>query len=214
MTNNPIRIMLVDDHSQVHRGLGILQDTYGDLVLVAHASNGREAIQLCDEYEPEIVIMDVIMPVMGGIEATHAIHERHPNIKVLALSSFQDGDSVHEMLKAGAVGYLLKNSSLDEIAGSIRAAYSGTSVFSPEVTHALFQAKAEPPRVKEDFGLTSRELEILALMIKGYSNKQIAHELIISEPTVKFHVRNIIAKLKVSGRVEAVAVAMEKNLLP
>jgi NarL family two-component system response regulator LiaR len=214
MTGNQIRIMLVDDHSQIHRGLGILQDTYSDLLLVAHASNGREAIQLCDEHLPEIIIMDVIMPIMGGIEATRLIHEQHPGIKILALSSFQDEESVREMIKAGAVGYILKNSSLEEIAGSIRAAYSGTSVFSAEVTHALFHSKVDSNHAREDFGLTTREVEILALMVKGYSNKQIAYELMISEPTVKFHVRNIIAKLKVSGRVEAVAVAMDKNLIP
>jgi len=208
----PIRIMLVDDHSQIHRGLSVLQDTNDDLLLVAHASNGEEAVQLCINQPLDIIIMDVIMPVMGGIEATQIIHERYPDIKVLALSSFQDQDSVHQMIKAGAVGYVLKNSSLAELANSIRAAHTGTSVFSAEVAQALFQPtrKDEP---KEDFGLTPREFEILALMVKGYNNKQLAYALTISEPTAKFHVRNILTKLNASGRVEAVAIAVEKHLI-
>jgi NarL family two-component system response regulator LiaR len=207
----PIRIMLVDDHSQIHRGLSVLQDTNDDLLLVAHASNGEEAVQLCVDQPLDIIIMDVIMPVMGGIEATQIIHAKYPDIKVLALSSFQDQDSVHQMIKAGAVGYVLKNSSLAELANSIRAAHTGTSVFSAEVAQALFQPmrKDEPT---EDYGLTPREIEILALMVKGYNNRQLAYALTISEPTAKFHVRNILTKLNASGRVEAVAIAVEKHL--
>src|SRR4051812_37790803 len=108
---NLIRILLVDDHSQVHRGLSILQDTNTDLMLVGHASNGKEAIQLCEDYQPDVVVMDVIMPIMGGIEATQIIHKRQPQIKILALSSFQDDESIREMIAAGAAGYVLKNSS-------------------------------------------------------------------------------------------------------
>src|SRR5438477_8444564 len=106
----PIRIVLVDDHSQVHRSLSVINDIFDDLVIIGHANNGAESIQLCDEQHPDLVIMDVIMPVMNGIEATRIIHERYPEIKILALSSFQDQDSVYEMMKAGAVGYILKDS--------------------------------------------------------------------------------------------------------
>ncbi len=208
----PIRVMLVDDHSAVHRGLNILQDINADLALVAHASNGQEAIQLCTDLRPDVIIMDVIMPLMGGIEATQIIHERYPQIKILALSSFQDQESIQDMMRAGAVGYILKNSSLDELANAIRAVHLGTSVFSAEVTYVLFHTKPEPETPKEDFGLTSRELETLKLMVRGYNNKQIAQELTISESTAKFHVRSILAKLNVSGRVEAVALAVEKHL--
>lgn len=208
----PIRIMLVDDHSVVHRGLSVLQDINTDLVLVAHASNGQEAVQLCAEQQPDVIIMDVIMPVMGGIEATQIIHERYPQIKILALSSFQDQASIQDMMKAGAVGYVLKNSSLAELANAIRAVHLGTSVFSSEVTHVLFHPEAEPETSKEDFGLTPRELETLRLMVRGYNNKQIAYELTVSESTVKFHIRSILAKLHVSGRVEAVALAVGKQL--
>jgi NarL family two-component system response regulator LiaR len=211
--SNPIRIMLVDDHSQVHRALSILQDTNTDLALVAHASNGNEAFQLCQEQQPDVIIMDVVMPVMNGIDATRIIHEQYPVIKILALSSFQDDDSVHAMIKAGAVGYILKNSSLADLANAIRVAFSGASVLSAEVMQVLFAPKPGTNKPNEEFGLTERELEILAYMVKGFNNKQIAHQLVVSEPTVKFHVRNILAKLKASGRTEAVAIAVDKHLI-
>ena len=208
-----IRILLVDDHSQVHRSLSIIDDTYSDLILIAHASNGEEAIRQCDEHHPDVILMDVIMPVMDGIEATRIIYERHPEVKILALSSYQEEENVQEMMRAGAVGYILKNSSLEELVNSIRAVQSGKAVFSAEVTHALFAPKIAPVEAHEDYGLSSRELEVLVQMIKGSSNKQIAQTLAISEATVKFHVRGILAKLNVSGRVEAVAFAVEKNLV-
>ena len=209
-----INILLVDDHSQVHRSLSIMHDTHPDLILVAHASNGEEAVRQCDESQPDVILMDVVMPTMNGIEATRIIHQRYPQIRILALSSFQDEDSVQDMMRAGAVGYVLKNSSLEEIVNSIRAVHSGKTVFSSEITRALFAPKAtipeEPP---PDYGLSARELEVLAQMVRGSSNKQIALALTVSEATVKFHVRGILAKLGVSGRVEAVALALEKKLI-
>src|SRR5258708_4094040 len=111
----PIRIMIADDHSQIHLGLAVLQDTNTDLVVVGHASNGQEAAALCEASQPDVIIMDVVMPMMDGIEATRIIHDRYPDVKILALSSFQDEESVYEMMKAGAVGYILKNASLDEL---------------------------------------------------------------------------------------------------
>jgi NarL family two-component system response regulator LiaR len=206
-----IRVMVADDHSQIHLGLNVLQDTYADLSLVSHASNGQEAIDLCEESRPDVIIMDVVMPVMDGIAATRIIHERYPDIKILALSSFQDDESIHEMMSAGAVGYVLKNASLDELANSIRAVHSGANVFSGEVAQTLLRPY-QPVGPTKDYGLSARELEVLTLMVKGYNNKQIAHQLTISEPTVKFHVSRILAKLQVSGRVEAVAIAVEKHL--
>src|SRR5450432_328753 len=203
----PIRVMLVDDHSQVHRSLSIMNDSYNDLILVAHASNGEEAIRQCEEHLPEVILMDVVMPTMNGIEATRIIHGRFPEIRILALSSFQDEDSVKEMMIAGAVGYVLKNSSLDELVNSIRAVHSGKTVFSSEIIHTLFTPKGTQDQATDDYGLSSRELEVLVQMVKGFSNKQIAQALTISESTVKFHVRAILSKLKVSGRTEAVAVA-------
>ncbi len=208
-----IRILLVDDHSQVHRSLSVMHDTHSDLELVAHASNGEEAVRQCDEHQPDVVLMDVVMPTMNGIEATRIIHERYPQIKILVLSSFQDEDSVQEMMRAGAAGYVLKNSSLEEIVNSIRAVHTGKNVFSAEVTHALFAPRTMPEAPHPDYGLSARELEVLAQMVRGSSNKQIAQALTVSEATVKFHVRGILAKLNVSGRVEAVALALEKKLV-
>lgn len=207
-----IRILLVDDHSQVHRALRVINDTYDDMQVVAHASNGIEAIHLCAEHQPDLILMDVIMPEMDGIEATRTIHERYPSIKILALSSFGDEDTVRAMMKVGAAGYVLKNSPLADLTHAIRAIYSGKTVFSAEVTQALLQPKVETPEPQPDYGLSQREVEVLALIVKGYSNKQIAQMLTISEATAKFHVRGILAKLNVNGRVEAVALAIEKNL--
>ena len=156
----PIRIVIVDDHTKVHRGLSAIFNAFDDLELVGQCSNGEEAVELCYELQPDIVIMDVIMPVMDGIEATTIIKKQSPDIKILALSSFQDDDSVRAMIQAGANGYILKNSTIDNIAETIRATYSGTSTFSPEVTQALFEKPKSQP--KHDYGLTARDQEVLA----------------------------------------------------
>jgi two-component system, NarL family, response regulator LiaR len=205
-----IRILLVDDHSQIHRALAVLNTIYDDLEIVAHASNGREAVALCAEYQPDVIIMDVVMPEMNGIEATRIIHERHPAVKVLALSSFQDEDSVREMMSVGASGYVLKNSSLDELANSIRAVHSSKVVLSAEITQALLEPKSKQPTAQES-GLSERQMEVLKLVAKGLTNKQIADQLFVTEATVKFHMRNIMTLLNASGRVEAAAIAVEKH---
>jgi two-component system, NarL family, response regulator LiaR len=206
-----IRVLLVDDHSQVHRALAVMNTIYPDLQLVAHASNGQQAITLSAEHQPDVIIMDVVMPEMNGIEATRIIHERLPAIRILALSSFQDEESVREMMRVGASGYVLKNSSLEELANSIRAVHSSKVVLSAEITQALLEQKPRPEPAAQPHGLSGREVDVLTFMVKGFNNKQIAQELFISEATVKFHVRNILAKLNVSGRVEAVALAVENN---
>lgn len=208
---DPIRIMIVDDHAEIHHALNSINDLFDDLQVVAHASNGREAIGLCADAAIDVIIMDVIMPIMGGIEATQAIHERYPHIKIFALSSFQAAEDVRSMLRAGAVGYLLKNASIDELAHTIRAAQAGTTVLSPEVTSALLDP--HPTMPTHDYGLTARELEVLALMIKGLNNKEIAARLTVSIATVKFHISGIFTKLQVSSRVEAVTLALEKKLV-
>jgi two-component system, NarL family, response regulator LiaR len=205
-----IRILLADDHSKIHRSIAAVIDYIDGMALVAQASNGEEAVQLCREYQPDIVLMDVVMPEMSGIEATYLIRQEFPDTKILALSSFEDEDSVRDMLLAGAVGYLLKNSSIDDLASTIRAAYAGKAVFSPEITQALLQ-KPESPQ--QDYGLTSRELEILKLMVNGLNNTEIANFLTISPSTAKFHVGHVLSKLGVTSRVEAVALAVSQNLV-
>jgi NarL family two-component system response regulator LiaR len=211
MAEDTIRIVLVDDHIKVHHAIADAIDHWDDIVVVGQGSNGQEAIQLCEEHHPDIILMDVLMPVMDGIEATQIISERFPYVKVLVLSSFQDDDSIQAMLQAGAIGYLLKNSSIDDLAHTIRTANSGTSVFSAEVTQTLLQPAQTAP--KRDYSLTPREVEVLKLMVKGLNNRQIGETLVISQSTAKFHVSSILTKLDVSSRIEAVALAVEHNLV-
>lgn len=206
-----IKIVLVDDHIKIHRAISVAIEFWDDLELVGQASNGEEAIQLCADYQPDIVLMDVIMPGMDGIEATRAITQQFPQIKVLALSSFQDEDSVRAMMEAGAVGYLIKSSSIDDLAQTIRTAHGGTAVFSSEVTQVLLRSPSSGPR--HDYGLTPRETEVLKLMVEGLNNRQIAEALVVSQSTAKFHVSSILSKLQVESRIEAVALAVEQNLV-
>jgi NarL family two-component system response regulator LiaR len=213
MADGVIRIVLVDDHIKVHRAIAAAIDVWDDLELVGQGSNGTEAIQLCEEYVPDVMLMDVIMPEMDGIDATRVISERFPQVKVLALSSFQDEDSVRAMLEAGAVGYLLKNSSIDDLAQTIRTAHGGTAVFSAGVAQVLLHPADSPSPPRRDYGLTPRESEVLKLMVEGMNNRQIAESLVVSQSTAKFHVSSILAKLHVESRVEAVALAVEQKLV-
>jgi NarL family two-component system response regulator LiaR len=207
----PIRILVVDDHIRVHESITLAIKAFDDLEIVGHGSNGHEAIQLCGELFPDIIIMDVIMPGMNGLEATKIIHETHPGIRILALSSFQDIEAARGMMEAGASGYLLKNSSIDDLAQTIRTVFAGKSVMSPEITAALLQPAAALPT--KNYGLTPREKEILALMVAGLNNGEIAERLTISLATAKFHVSGVLTKLNVSSRVEAVALALSQRLV-
>ncbi len=210
MTGTPIRVLLVDDHIRIHRAIGAAIDVWDDLELVGHGSCGEEAVQLCADLHPDIILMDVMMPGMDGIEATEIISREYPSVKVLALSSFQDEESVRAMMAAGAVGYLLKSSSIDDLAHAIRSVQAGTAVFSTQVTQALLRPPSSGPR--RDYGLTDRETEVLKLMIDGLNNREIAEMLFVSQSTAKFHVSSILTKLGVGTRVEAVALAVEHNL--
>jgi two-component system, NarL family, response regulator LiaR len=211
-TPQPIRILLADDHINVHISIAAVIEFIDGMLLVAQASDGAEAFHLCREARPDIVLMDVIMPRMNGIEATRQIREAFPEIKVLALSSFQDDESIREMLEVGAIGYLLKNSSIEDLASTIRTVFAGKSVMSPEVMQSLLQ-KPESLVPSQDYGLTDRELEVLKLMIEGQTNNEIAYALSISISTVKFHIRGITEKLNVDSRTEAVAVAVAQHLV-
>jgi NarL family two-component system response regulator LiaR len=206
---NPIRVVLVDDHAEMHR---IVQQTFGatpDIKLVGQGANGQEAITLCEQYQPDIVLMDVVMPVMDGIEATEVLHERYPEIKILVLSSFQDHESVYAMLRNGAVGYLTKSSLADDLAETIRATCQGKMVFSSDVGEHL----VSPPQPTEDFQLTDRELEVLVLLAEGLTNQQSAQRLSISQSTLKYHMNNIYRKLGVQTRSEALVLAAKNNLI-
>jgi NarL family two-component system response regulator LiaR len=206
---NPIRVVLVDDHLQIHRIIQVTLGAISDIKLVGQGANGQEGIDLCEQYQPDIALMDVLMPVMDGIEATRVLHERLPEIKILVLSSFQDHESVYAMLRNGAVGYLTKDSLAEDLADTIRATFQGKMVFSSEVGAHLVAS----PQPAVDFHLTDRELEVLVLLAEGLTNQQTAQRLSISQSTLKFHMTNIYRKLGVQTRSEALVLAAKNNLI-
>jgi NarL family two-component system response regulator LiaR len=207
-----IRVMLVDDHAMVRRGLATFLKVYDDLELAGEAASGQAAIQLCDTLHPDVVLMDMVMPDMDGAAATRMIRKQSPGIQVLALTSFKEGILVQSALQAGAIGYLLKDVSADELAQAIRAAHAGRSTLSPEAAQALVLATSQPPAPGLD--LTGREREVLASMIEGLNNTQIAAKLNVSPSTVKSHVSNILSKLGVASRTEAVTLALRNRIIP
>ena len=204
-----IRVVLVDDHTQMHRIIQAILSTIPDIKLVAQGANGQEGIVLCEQYHPDIVLMDVVMPIMDGIEASKILRERCPTVKVLVLSSFQDHESVHAMLQNGAVGYLTKSELAQDLVETIRATFQGKMVFSSEVGVHLMA----PPQPAVDFHLTDRELEVLVLLAEGLTNQQSAQKLSISQSTLKFHMTNIYQKLGVQTRSEALVLAAKNNLI-
>ena len=206
-----IRVLLVDDHAVVRSGLAGFLLAFDDLKLVGEAASGEEAVRLCQQVRPHVVLMDLMMPGMDGVDATRVIRERCPDIKVIVLTSFHEEELVQRALQAGAISYLLKNISVDELAGAIRAAVAGQPTLAPEAAQALIHAATQPP--VQAIELTSREREVLALMVQGLSNPDIAGRLVLSRSTVKFHVSSILLKLGVSGRTEAVAFALQHHLV-
>jgi NarL family two-component system response regulator LiaR len=204
--------MLVDDHLMVRRGLATFLKVYDDLELVGEASSGQEAVKFCSQHQPDVVLMDMVMPDMDGASATRLIRQQHPAIQVLALTSFKEESLVKGALQAGAIGYLLKDVTADELARAIRAAHAGRTTLSPEAAQALVHAASQPP--PPGFDLTGRELEVLALMVVGLNNTQIAEQLVVSPSTIKSHVSNILSKLGVASRTEAVTLALRTHLLP
>jgi NarL family two-component system response regulator LiaR len=215
---NPIRVLIVDDHSMVRRGLATILKIKPDLQLVGEASNGREAVEVCSRVQPDVILMDLVMPEMGGAAATDAIRKQWPQVQVIALTSFQEKELVREALQAGAIGYLLKNVSADDLAAAIREAHAGRSTLAPEAIQALIQVELAP-RISEEnlataFELTPREQEVLALMIEGLSNPEIAERLVVSRSTAKAHVSNILSKMGVSNRAEAIALALQFKSSP
>jgi NarL family two-component system response regulator LiaR len=206
-----IKVLLADDHAVVRSGLGAVLMSHDDLELVGEAGNGKEAVDLVDKLHPDVVLMDILMPVMDGVQATKAIHEKHPEVRIIALTSFKEKDMVEGALKAGALSYLIKNVSADELVTAIRGAMTGQPRLSPEAAQVLIQDMKQP--TSPGFDLTDREKEILALMVEGLPNNGIAEKLFVSQSTVKFHVSNVLSKLGVASRTEAVALALKLHLV-
>ncbi len=208
-----IRVMLVDDHAVVRSGLAAFLMAFDDLELVGEAADGTEAVAMCGRVKPDVVLMDLVMPQMDGATATKAIREAYPDVQVIALTSFKEDDLVQGALQAGAIGYLLKNVSTDELAGAIRSASIGRPTLAPEAARALIQTATRSTAFTPGHDLTEREREVLALMVEGLNNTDIAEALVVSRSTVKFHVSNILSKLEVTSRTEAVAFALRNNLV-
>jgi NarL family two-component system response regulator LiaR len=206
----PIRVLIVDDHAMLRKGLEVFLMSYPDLQLVGEAANGKEALTLCAELKPDIVLMDLMMPIMDGITATRHIHNDFPEVQVIVLTSFGEERLIKNVLEAGALSYLFKKVSADNLALAIRAAKNGVSTYAPEVTDILARSVRQPHMMFEN--LTPRERDVLGLMVKGMGNSEIASELVIGLPTTKSHVSSILAKLGVASRTEAIVVVLEHNL--
>lgn len=212
MTNTqPIRVMLVDDHAMVRRGLATFLQVFDDLELVGEAADGETAVQLCAHILPDVVLMDMVLPDIDGVTATRLIRQRVPTTQVIALTSFKEEELVQSALQAGAISYLLKDVTANELARVIRAAHTGRGMFSPEVTQTLIHASTQPPALGHD--LTARERAVLTLMVAGLNNTEIAAELVVSPSTIKSHVSHILAKFDVTNRTEAVALAVRHRLV-
>jgi NarL family two-component system response regulator LiaR len=205
-----IRVMIVDDHAVVRSGLAAFFTVFPDLALVGEAENGEEAIVRCGLLEPDVILMDLIMPGTDGVTATRQIKEKCPSVKVIALTSYQEDDLVQNALQAGAIGYLMKNVTARDLAAAIRSAHAGKMTLSPEAAQILVQSRMQ---AKEFEDLTEREREVLKLMVDGLNNAEIAEKLVVSLSTVKYHISNILGKLGVENRVAAVTTAIQKKLV-
>lgn len=205
-----IRVLIVDDHAVVRSGLGAFLSAYPDLELVGEASNGEQALDRARAQKPDVILMDLMMPVMDGVQAIAALQREGSSARILALTSFSDDELVQRALAAGALGYLLKNVSHEQLVDAVRQAYLGRSTLSPEATAALIRKAQAPPPLGHD--LTPREHEVLALLVRGLNNPQIAAELYVSEATVKTHVSNILSKLGAATRTEAATLALQHGL--
>jgi len=208
----PIRVMLVDDHLMVRDGLKVFLSMYDDLGIVAEAEDGEQAIELCAQVQPDVILMDIVMPNLDGPAATARIRKAFPQVQVIALTSFLEEDLVQRALQAGANGYLLKDVHPDKLAKAIRDAHEGRPTIDSAAAQVLAQAARQPPPVGTD--LTPREREVLALLTEGMTNKKIAKALTLSDGTVRLHVSNVLSKLGVSNRTEAATLALQHDLVP
>ena len=209
----PIRVLITDDHAIVRKGLAMLLATERDMKVVGEAQDGQEAVEKAGPLKPDVVLMDLVMPRMDGIEATRKITEAHPEVKVLVLTSFAADDKVFPAVKAGALGYLLKDSSPEDLVEAIRRVHRGEPSLEPDIARKVLQELSQPGKAKPTGDpLTERELEVLRLIAQGLSNKEIASRLFISEWTVRTHVSNVLSKLHLASRTQAALYALRSGL--
>lgn len=210
-----ITVMLIDDHRVVRQGLRDFLELQSDIEVVGEASSGEEGVPLAKDLLPDVVLMDLVMPGIDGVETTRRIRNASPSTKVIVLTSFTDDAKVFPAIKAGAISYLLKDISPEELAHAIRAAQRNEAVLHPEVAAKLMQEFAAPRNTEAPVEqLTPRELEVLRLVAKGMSNKEIADTLIISEKTTKTHISNILSKLHLADRTQAAIYALRQRIVP
>ncbi len=207
------RVLIVDDHYLLRTGIAFALQTANAVEVVGEASSGEEALHLSDEVQPDVVLMDMRMPGMGGVETIRALRAGHPEVHVLALSSFPEAENVQAALAAGAIGFLEKDVTPDELTNAIHLAHQGIASLAPAAARALVRAVASPaPEIGHN--LTQRQHEVLALLLNGMTNGQIAEHLVVSLATVKFHMKSIRTKLGTANRAETVAVAIRQHLVP
>jgi NarL family two-component system response regulator LiaR len=207
----PIKVVIVDDHPILRHGIKTMLFTFDDISVVGEAGNGLEALARCQDTKPDVMLMDVVMPGMNGVETTRAVLKQCPQVKIIMLTSFPNQGLVQEALEAGAVGFLLKDAPIDTLGDAIRSAHAGHSTLAPEATQALIQDKSRPPKLGHD--LSPREREVLALVVEGLSNEEIADRLVISVNTVRKHVSACMSKLEATNRAQAAAQAVRHQIV-
>lgn len=208
-----IRVVFVDDHEMVRIGVSSYLSAQADIEVIGEADNGRKGVELCLELRPDVILMDLVMKEMDGIEATKQIIDAWPDAKIIIVTSFLDDEKVYPALEAGATSYLLKTSKANEIAAAVRSTFQGQSILEPEVTGKMMMKMRQKHVTELHDNLTSREMEILLLMAQGKSNQEIADDLFIALKTAKTHVSNILSKLEVQDRTQAVIYAFKHELV-
>ncbi len=210
MNDSPIKVLVVDDHPVVRDGLKLMLTVSPGFVWVGQAVNGVEAVERCAGLQPDVILMDLIMPQMDGLAATEVIRKQYPAVQVVALTSFDDKDLIQRAFRAGAISYVLKNASMEIITTAIRDAYAGRPTITATAIQALVEGNGRDTREEE---LTAREQEVLTLMVEGLTNAAIAEKMSVGESTVRFHVSNVFRKLGTTNRTQTVRLALERGLI-
>jgi len=213
--DRPIRVLLVDDHAVVRKGLRALFEREPGIEVVGEAENGEQAVQAVERLRPDVILMDLEMPGIGGVEATRQISERHPSSKIVVLTSHAAEEDVFPALRAGALGYLLKHSAPDDVVRAIRQAHGGETVLHPAIARMVLQELNRPPQPRQPLTsdpLSGREIEVLRLLARGMSNQEIADALVVGEATVRSHVSAILRKLQLASRTQAALYALREGL--